>query len=198
MNRHHHPKEDLMTPIHERLVDALLQRLSRRVEELLLGSSHPQKTQIQLPEPQQLRSSPIGQHLIAIARYVEGYPYPGPDNQDVRASITVVSRAFYGDLFSTNAFRFPPKFHRTPLGKLINEALVRFYTEQRPGQLLTIGAMQQRFQVKRQTIHQWIGESKIFPVYIDGTTRFYQPDVEQLQKRRDIKQQSNKNMTRLV
>jgi hypothetical protein len=198
MNRHHQPKEDLMTPIHERLIDALLQRLSRRVEELLLGSSHLQKAQIQLPEPQQLRSSPIGQHLIAIARYVEGYPYPGPEKQDVRASITAVSRAFYGDLFTTNAFRFPPKFHRTPLGKLINEALVRFYTEQRPGQLLTIGTMQERFQVKRQTIHQWIGESKIFPVYIDGTTRFYLPDVEQLQKRREIKQKSGKNKTHLV
>jgi hypothetical protein len=191
MNKHHRPKEDLMTPIHERLIDALLLQLSRRVEELLLASSYTQKTQIQLPEPQQLRSSPIGQHLIAVARYVEGYPYPGSDNQDVRVSITVVSRAFYGDLFTTNAFRFPPKFHRTPLGQLINEALVRFYTEQRPGQLLTIGAMQERFQVKRQTIHQWIGESKIFPVYIDGTTRFYQPDVEQLQKRRKLKQKSD-------
>ena len=187
-----------MTPIHERLIDALLQRLIRRVEELLLGSGYLQKKLAQLPEPQQLRSSPIGQHLIAIARYVEGYPYPGPDNQDVRVSITVVSRAFYGDLFTTNAFRFPPKFHRTPLGQLINEALVRFYTEQRPGQLLTIGAMQERFQVKRQTIHQWIAESKIFPVYIDGTTRFYRPDVEKLQQRRESKQKSDKNRTLLV
>src|SRR5215472_6506229 len=105
----------MMTPIHERLIDSLLQRLARRLEELLQGSGYQQKTQIQIPEPQQLRSSPIAQHLIAIARYVVGYPYPS-DSQDVRTSITVVSRAFYGDPFTNNAFRFPPKFHRTPLG----------------------------------------------------------------------------------
>ena len=184
-----------MTPIHERLIDALLQRLVRRLEELLQGSGYRQKTQI--PEPQQLRSSPIAQHLIAIARYVEGYPYPS-DSQDVRASITMVCRAFYGDPLTPNVFRFPPKFHRTPLGQLINEALVRFYTEQRPGKLLTIGAMQERFHVKRQTIHQWIADNKIFPVYIDGTTRFYLPDVEKLERWREEKQKNEKNKTYLV
>jgi hypothetical protein len=58
--------------------------------------------------------------------------------------------------------------------------------------------MQARFHVKRQTIHQWIADNRIFPVYIDGTTRFYLPDVEKLEKWREEKQGSEENKTYLV
>lgn len=66
--------------------------------------------------------------------------------------------------------------------QLLNDALVRFYRAQGPGSLLVIGKLMEHFQVSRQTVHQWIEDRKIIPVYVDGTTRFYLPDVERLKQ----------------
>ena len=172
-----------MTPTHTKLVDDLLQQfLDRTIEHTEACGflmEHP-------PSPVTLRRSPIGQHLIAIVDYGEGHPYR-LDHEDVRASIAVVKRAFFGDPTS-KGFRLPPKFHLTPLGDLINDALLRFYLEQGPGQLLAIGVLRERFGVKRQTVHLWIEQGLITPAYLkNGETRFYLLDVEHLQQIRGPK-----------
>jgi hypothetical protein len=169
-----------MTPIHERLVDELLQQFFRRSNEHTslcgLGRKQP-------PTPEQLRASPIGQHIMAIAQFAEGHSYPASGEwHDVRDSIAVIHRAFFGNPLDKTFYLPPPKLHLTPLGQLLNDALVRFYRSQGPGTLLPIGNLMERFQVSRQTIHQWIEDRKITPVYVDGTTRFYLPDVERLQQ----------------
>ncbi len=167
-----------MTPMHQQLVDELLQQFFRRTDE------QAQKCGLHISQPpalEKLRSSLIGQHLTIIAKYIEGSSFPESQHwHDIRDSINEVKRAFFGNPL-TSTFYTPPKFHLTPLGRFLNDALVRFYKEQGPGTLLVIGALIERFQVKRQTIHQWISDGLITPVYIDGTTRFYQPDVERLQ-----------------
>lgn len=167
-----------MTPTHERLIDELLQHFSRRMDEQVrLGG-------LQIKQPpgrEQLRASPVGQHLTVIAQYAEGYTYPASQEwHDVRDSIAVINRAFFGNPLS-NATQIPDRFHLTPLGQLINDALVRFYKAQGAGQLVAIGALRERFQVRRQTIHQWIARGLITPVYVNGETRFFLPDVERLQ-----------------
>jgi hypothetical protein len=173
----------MMTPVHAKLVDDLLQQFFKRTAEQAQACGFFMKN---APTPQSLRSGPIGQHLIAIAEYGEGHPYLlDHEGQDVRNSIAIVKWAFLGDVLS-KGFRLPPKFHQTPLGNLINDALLRFYQEQ--GQLLAIGALRERFAVKRQTIHLWIEEGLLTPAYLsNGETRFFLPDVEHLEERRGSK-----------
>jgi predicted DNA-binding transcriptional regulator AlpA len=91
-----------------------------------------------------------------------------------------VSRFFYGEPFHRTSYRLPEKFHETDLGKLVNEAMLRFYQEERPGQLLTMKDMQQLFGVSRQAVHGWIRDGDILPVWVKNTTRFYRKDVDRL------------------
>ncbi len=162
-----------MTPKHQQLIDKLLSLAARRTHELLTGIGG------QLPDArlEELRASPLGQRLTNLAMYVEGYSVP----DDIRGAALFVGRYFFGDPLQSKGFRFPEKFHATELGALINDALVRFYTEERPGQLLTMADMRARFEVTRQTVHQWIKAGQIFPVSINHTSRFYIKDVERLQ-----------------
>jgi hypothetical protein len=117
---------------------------------------------------------------------VEGYPYPFEG--DVRASAGVVARCLYGDPLAPQGFRLPPKWQRTELGSLIHAAMLRFYEEERPGQLLTVTQMRKLFGVTRQTVHQWIEDGVIFAVYRGDTPLFYQKEVARLQQVRAHKQ----------
>ena len=166
-----------MTPMHEKLIDELLQRFFRRADEQVRRCG----LQINQPPPlEKLRASPIGQHLIVLAQYAEGHNFtPNANWSDVRDSIAEINRAFFGNPLA-KAHQLPPQFHLTPLGQLINDAMVRFYREQ--GQLVAIGVLRERFQVRRQTIHQWVNAGRITPVYVNGETRFFLPDVEKLQQ----------------
>jgi hypothetical protein len=163
--------------MHERLIDELLQHFFRRTDEQVQRCG----LQINQPPPlEKLRASPIGQHLIVLARYAEGYNFTAnPSWHDIRDSIAEINRAFFGNPLA-KTHQLPPQFHLTPLGQLINDAMVRFYREQGPGQLVAIGALRERFQVRRQTIHQWVARGLITPVYWNGETRFFLPDVERL------------------
>jgi hypothetical protein len=176
-----------MTPMHEKLIDELLQRFLRRMDEQVRRGG----LQINQPPPlEKLRASPIGQHLSVLARYAEGYSFTSsPEWRDIRDSIAEVNRAFFGNPLS-KAFHLPPQFHLTPLGQLINDAMVRFYKEQ--GQLVAIGTLRERFQVRRQTIHQWIDRGLITPVYVNGETRFFLPDVERLHEKLQQPQRKRK------
>jgi hypothetical protein len=177
-----------MTPVHAKLVDDLLQQFFERANEQIHVCGFYLKGGP--PNPEKLRSGPIGQHLVAIAEYGEGHSYLlEREDQDIRTSIAIVKRAFLGDVLSKE-YRLPPKFHQTPLGNMINDALLRFYQEQ--GQLLAIGTLRERFGVKRQTIHLWIEEGRITPAYLsNGETRFFLPDVERLEENRAPKNSSD-------
>ena len=167
-----------MTPTHQRLIDKLLSQIASRTQELLAGMGLRLTRE---PPIEELRASPLGQHLANLAHYAEGYSASG----DIRESAQYVGRHFFGDPLHRQTFKLPEKFHRTELGALINEAMVRFYEEERPGQLLTMEEMRVLFNVKRQAVHQWIKDGLIVPVYIDNASRFYRKDVERLQERRE-------------
>jgi Helix-turn-helix domain len=172
-----------MTPTHQKLIDQLLQSADRRARELLRGAGYQLGREARIEE---LRKSPLGQHLANLADYSEGYAVAG----DIRGSAQYVSRFFYGEPFHKISYRMPEKFHETDLGKLVNEALLRFYQEERPGQLLTIQEMQQLFGVSRQAVHAWVRKGDILPVWVKNTTRYYRKDVDRLiesqQKRKGI------------
>lgn len=148
-------------PTHQQIVDTLLERMCRRVSELIRDCYPASKKQPAGPTIEQLRETLLGQHLAAIAHYVEGYPYPYEG--DVRASISFVARCIYGDPLASQGFRLPQKWQRTELGKLVHNAMLRFFDEERPGKLLTVTDMRKLFGVKRQTVHQWIEDGLIFP-----------------------------------
>jgi hypothetical protein len=165
-----------MTPDHQHLVDTLLWHLHRWVEEGVRDCQYPLGKHPPAQTIKQMRSSPIGQHLAALATYAEGYPYPF--EEDVRLSAGIVSRSFFGDPFDPKGSRLPPKFHRTPLGRLINEALSRFFSQERPGTLLSVKEVRRRFGVTRQAAHEWIQEGHLYAVYLDGSPRIYAQDAE--------------------
>jgi hypothetical protein len=103
--------------------------------------------------------------------------------------MTFIARCLYGDPLEASGFRLPPKWQRTPLGKLCHAALLRFFEEERPGRLLTVTDMRKRFGVRRQTVHQWIEDGLIVAVYRDDTPLFYDNDVARFQQARAHKQQ---------
>ncbi len=83
-----------MTPIHQQLIDTILEHMHHRVQELIHNCQPAGKTHLAEPTREQLRQTVLGQHLAAIAHYVEGYPYPFEG--DVRASAGFVARCLYG------------------------------------------------------------------------------------------------------
>ncbi len=175
-----------MTPIHQQIIDTILEHMHHRVQELIHNCQPAGKTHLAEPTREQLRQTVLGQHLAAIAHYVEGYPYPFEG--DVRASAGFVARCLYGDPLAVQGFRLPPKWQRTELGSLVHAAMLRFYEEERPGQLLTVTQMRKLFGVSRQTVHQWIEDGVIFAVYRGDTPLFSQKDVTRLQQVRAHKQ----------
>jgi hypothetical protein len=167
-----------MTPLHQQLIDALLSQVQQRTQELITVTALPiGNTKEQTIE--QLRQSPLGVHLTAIANYAEGHAYTFATAHDVRQSIGYVGRAIFGEI-EANTYRFPPKFHKMPLGHFINEALARFYREEQPGHLLKVGQVCKRFGVARQTVHEWIEEGRLYATYIDGLAYLSVQDVERI------------------
>ncbi len=167
----------------------MLTRTHQRTVELATATNFPQGKRPEEQTIERLRESPLGLHLAAIFNYTEGYDYPY--EADVRASVGIITRYLFGDTLSTQRYRLPSKFHRMPLGKEVHAALARFFTEQRPGQLMSMQQMREHFGVKRQTVHQWIEDGLIFAVYIDNQTHFYRKDVERLATRRTRQSATN-------
>ena len=178
-----------MTPIHQQLIDSVLRTADRRTRELFTGLGYQIEGEARI---EALRKSPLGQHLTNLANYGEGYPAAS----DILGSAQFVNRFFFGKPFTIRptSYQIPAKFQMTELGALINEALLRFYQEERPGQLLTMEEMRQLFGVKRQTVHQWIRKGDIIPVYIKNTTRFYRKDVDRLVEQQKKKRETKRSM----
>lgn len=176
-----------MTPKHQQIVDDILARMHARVHELIHTCQPESRKHPAEPTRDQLRETLLGQHLAAIAHYAEGYAYAFEG--DVRISTNIVARCLYGYPLATQGYRLPQKWQRSDLGKLVHAAVLRFFEEERPGQLLTVTDMRKLFNVKRQTVHQWIDDGLIFAVYRGDTPLFYQKDVTRLQQIRTHKQQ---------
>jgi hypothetical protein len=174
-----------MIPKHQQIVDTILERMHQRVNELIQYCQPVNKRQPAKPTIEQLRDTLLGQHLAAVAHYAEGYPYSYEG--DVRSSMSFIARCLYGDPLAPQGFRLPPKWQRTELGSLVHAALLRFFEEERPGKLLTVTDMRKLFDVKRQTVHQWIEDGVIFAVYRGDTPLFYQNDVHRFQQVRGRK-----------
>lgn len=137
-----------------------------------------------------MRESPLGKHLTGIALYAEGHPYAFEG--DVRASTGYVGELLFRDpllLAPKNEPHIPIKFHQTELGKLLNDALLRFYQEERPGQLMSITQVREQFSVSRQAVHDWIDQGLLYAIYVEGKAHFYRKQVEGLQAIRTRKQQ---------
>lgn len=176
-----------MTPDHQKLIDSLLHQAHAYVQRIVEQTDYPLGRRPDEQTIERLRASEIGQHLAALANYAEGYPYPF--QEDVRVSADIVARSLLRcPLDAVNSYRIPHRFYRTPLGQLLNTCMLRFYQEERPGSLLTMGQLREQFGVTRQTVHQWIDEGTFFALYIDGETRFYKKDMEQLTAHRQHKQ----------
>ncbi len=176
-----------MTPKHQQLVDAILLSMQRRISELVSQCQQTSGKRVAEQPIERLRESPLGGHLAAIAHYVEGYAYPYQG--DVRVSADFIARCLYSDPLAPQRYPFPPKWQRSELGKLVHAALLRFFEEERPGNLLTVTDMRKQFGVRRQTVHQWIDDGLIFAVYRGDTPLFYQKDVTRFQQVRAHKQQ---------
>jgi hypothetical protein len=176
-----------MIPTHQHLVDLVLTRMARRVSELTHHCLPASRKPPAEPTIEQLRETPFGIHLAAIAHYAEGYAYPLEG--DVRNSMSFVARCLFGDPLTQQGFRLPPKWQRDPLGKLVHTALLRFFEEERPGKLLTVTDIRKLFDVKRQTVHQWVEDGLLFAVYRGDTPLFYQNDVVRFQQARARKQE---------
>ena len=114
-----------MTPTHQRSVDDILKRMHARVSELIHHCQPVSGKQPAEPTIEQLRDTLLGQHLAAIANYVEGYAYPYQG--DVRASATFVARCLYGEPLAAQGFRLPQKWQRSELGSLVHAAMLRFF-----------------------------------------------------------------------
>ena len=175
-----------MIPKHQQIVDDILEHMHARVNELLHHCHPVSRKPPAEPTREQLRETLFGQHLATIAHYAEGYPYPYEG--DVRTSIGFVARCLYGNPLAAQGFRLPQKWQRSELGKLAHAAMLRFFEEERLGQLLTVTDMHKLFDVKRQTVHQWIEDGLIFAVYRGDTPLFYRKDVTRLQQMRARKQ----------
>jgi hypothetical protein len=171
-----------MTPNHQQVVDNTLRRMDARLNELMRHCRMPSKKPPGETPIEQLRETLLGEHLAAIAHYVEGYAYPYEG--DLRASAGFVTRCIYGEPLATRGFRLPPKWQRTDLGKLVHTAMLHFYERERPGQLLTVTEVRTLFGVKRQTVHQWMEDGVLFGVYRGDTPLFYRKEVIQLQEKR--------------
>jgi hypothetical protein len=182
-----------MTPLHQQLIDSLLTQAHQRTQELINMTGFPVGKTKDLSNEQRielLRQSPLGLHLAAIANYAEGYAYGStPSLPDVRRSVAYAGRAFFGITQTTTTYRFPAKFHKTQLGQLINDALTRFYKEERPGRLVPVRKACERFKVARQTVHEWIDAGRLQATYMNGLAYLDIQDVERMAQRRQHEHQ---------
>src|SRR5579875_2806793 len=70
-----------MTPIHQQIVDTILERMHQRVQELIQACQPACQTPIASPTKEQLRQTVLGQHLAAIAYYVPRVAQRGVSEQ---------------------------------------------------------------------------------------------------------------------
>ena len=169
-----------MTPNHQRVIDSALLVLNTRALELVVMLKFP-VDQAQAESDQQrerLRESMTGYHLRRIAEYAEGEPHI--TNEVAQESINAVYKLLFDNPYQED--KAPPaNFHRSELGRLINEAYTRLIAGE---ELLTPTEAYRLLGVSRQAVYNFMGESKLTPIYLHGKTMLLARQVEELKERR--------------
>jgi hypothetical protein len=165
-----------ITPKHATLIDQALQLVAARIEELGPAIGY---TAIRPLTLEHMRQHTLAQTLRVIARYAEGYDL---GKGEILTHIASVGRMLYPTPMSTSGYKFPPDFHKTPLGEMMHEALVRqFPREQR----VNVTEAREILGVTRQTLHDWAANySPIAPIYDHGQLTFLRHSVLKLQQER--------------
>jgi hypothetical protein len=164
-----------ITPKHEQLIDEVLQLVLARVNELVPVIGYAELPPLSL---EQMRTSSLAKDLRIIARYAEGYDL---GQGSILLNIEHMARLLYPKPMSTSGYQFPPDFHQTPLGEMVNDALARHYPRERRA---TVGEVTKFLGVTRQTVHDWADDGTLEPIYDKGTLTFRRKQVEELQRRR--------------
>jgi hypothetical protein len=170
-----------ITPNHLQVIDLALQSIYARVHELapVLGYSAPPPLDLN-----QVREGSLAKKLRIIARYAEGYDL---GQGSILPTIQHVARLLYPIPMSTEGYRLPPDFHKTPLGEMVNDALARHFPRE---SRMTVGEVRKLLGVTRQTVHDWAEDGLLLPIYEKGTLTFHRPQVESLQRQRAERKRS--------
>ena len=165
-----------ITPRHAAIIDQTLQLVLARIEELGPAVGYEQIRPLTLS---QMRQHTLALTLRVIARYAEGYDL---GKGEILTHISYVGRILYPTPMSTKGWKFPPDFHKTPLGEMVHEALARqFPREQR----VNVTEARAILGVTRQTLHEWADNySPISPIYDHGQLTFVRHMVLSLQQKR--------------
>lgn len=165
-----------ITPKHTAVIDQALQLVLARIEELapVVGYDHIRPLTLE-----HMRQHTLAQTLRVIARYAEGYDL---GKGEILTHIASVGRLLYPTPMSTSGYKFPPDFHKTPLGEMVHEALARqFPRESR----VNVTEAREILGVSRQTLHDWADNySPIAPIYDHGQLTFLRHIVLKLQQER--------------
>ena len=121
---------------------------------------------------EEMRTSPLGQHLLLIADYANGGVMAPARVEQVMRSVL---RTLFGDPLS-EGYTLPSQFHTTNLGKLLNEASRRMYKRK---DLMTPTQVSRELGVARQSVYDRITDGNLHPIYLSrGEMRLLRPEVE--------------------
>ena len=171
------------------IVDTILLAASARRWELehLLMPHCQQSTPTPWPL-EELRTSPLGQSLLAIADYAG---LGSVSRARVKRTIQQVSRALFGDLLSQR-YTLPPRLPQTEVGKLFQAAWVRLYRRQ---ELLTPKQAYDLLGIARQTLYDRLSKGKLTPIYRYGERRFLRSEIEAWQAQRQLRRKTGADET---
>ncbi|GHO71630.1 hypothetical protein KSC_105220 [Ktedonobacter sp. SOSP1-52] len=128
------------------------------------------------PTPVKSQLLHLGQKLCWIAEYVEGYPAAvQPERQEtswgwqitggMRREVYQVASVVYGSALDQKTWSFPKGCQHTGVGGLLHAALLQFYREHLPHQLISVAAAAKEIGIGRQTLHEWMSTEGILWIY---------------------------------
>jgi hypothetical protein len=160
-----------MTPKHQKVVDDALQAIASYTQ--LLGNALALPIGEQPSTIEELRQSPLGQALTALAHVAEGHP---GNTEDVEEKLRIVYNFFFAAPLH-QALRIPSDFHTSPLGSLLNDARAQVTSLK---SAVNIADAARTAGVTRQTIYDWIDQGKLSPIYVNGKPMLPLSQLEQL------------------
>ena len=133
----------------------------------------------------EMRTSPLGRHLLLIADYASGGYAADPPQ--VERAMKQVLRTLYGDPLR-EGYTVPEQFHQTDLGQLFDEAERRIHG--REG-LMTPAEVYHELGISRTTLYNRVERKKLHPVYSSyGEMRLRRSEVEAWKTQRQRRKSS--------
>jgi hypothetical protein len=169
-----------MIPNHQRIIDSALLALNVRALELVVMLEFPINRQQAESDQQRerLRASMAGYHLRRIAEYAEGEEHV--TGEAAQESINAIYKLLFASPYREDKTP-PPDFHRSDLGRLINEAYIRLIAGE---ELLTPTEAYRALGISRQAVYNNIEAGKLTPIYLYGKTMLLARQVEELRAKR--------------